>query len=416
MKLALAALALAAGLAAGTPAWAVRAAYKLDGGTCDGLPRAPIGMAKGLCAGLVFQTIRRGDGPFMPRTVLALDRTGRDWLVADLGNWVAGQGAVWRLTWRPGSAPITRRLLAGLSMPHTVARGPDGAIYVGEMSRIVRFDPDAPDPAATVTPVVTGLPDNRLHDDRHPLSAFIFTRDGALWVDVGASTDACDGPTARDAQGRCIEIEGPAPRAVVRRYAPVGPGRWDPGYTVMGRGLRNSVALMQTRGGAVLQAENSYDFPDPASPQDEVNLLEPVGGFFGWPYCFDADRTSPAYAGKSPVDCRGPAVRKPLFLLPPHAAPIAMTYGSGPLLPQIDGRLLMTWRGWRPAGARLVSYATDAKGLPRGAPVTLTPGWSKAPGLRPRGAPAGVTVAPDGAVWLCDDKNGAVLRIAPDRP
>ena len=31
-------------------------------------------------------------------------------------------------------------------------------------------------------------------------------------------------------------------------------------------------------------------------------------------------------------------------------------------------------------------------------------------------SPVGVTVASDGAIWLADDKNGYIIRIARDRP
>ena len=397
------------------PALAAHAPYRLSGQTCDGLPRAPIGMVKGLCAGLVHQTLAGAPGPFMPRTLTPLDAAGRDWLVSDLGGWTPGRGALWRLRWPAGGQPAMARVLTGLSMPHTVAKGPDGGVYVGEMSRIFRFDPEAKDPAATITPVVTGLPDNRLHADRHPLSAFIFARDGALWVDVGAPSDACEAAESHDAQGRCTEGEGEAPKAAVRRYAYVGKGVWDAKFETVARGLRNSVALVQTPAGPVLQGENSIDFDDAASPHDEINLLRP-GGFYGWPYCYDAGRTAPAFAKAPPVDCTSAAVQRPWLLLPPHAAPVAMAYARGPALPALNGRLLMTWRGFRPTGAKIAAFRTDGRGLPQPSPLILTPGWTALKGVRPRGAPAGLTVAPDGAIWVADDKNGAILRIARDRP
>lgn len=407
MRLLLSALLLLA-----TPALAApRAGYVLDGKTCDGFPRLPIGMAKGLCAGLVI-----GPGPAapkMPRTMLALDSKGTDWLVTDLGGWTAGKGAVWRLTLKPGGASA-RRLLSGLAMPHTVARGPDGGTYVGEMSRIFRFDPDAKDPQATIAPVVTGLPDNRLHDDRHPLSAFIVLKDGALLVDVGAPSDACASPASHTPQGRCTEGEGDAPAASLRRFAYLGGGRWDGKFTTVATGLRNSLALALTPAGEVIQAENSIDYKEATRPPEEINLIR-QGGFYGWPYCYGADKTADAFVAKPPVDCRTGQDR-PWLLLPPHAAPLGMAWYRGAMLPELDGRLLMTWHGYRATGSRVVAFAVDANGRPKSDPLVLTPGWGPQPGVRPRGAPAGVTVAPDGAIWVADDKNGAVVRIAADRP
>jgi streptogramin lyase len=46
----------------------------------------------------------------------------------------------------------------------------------------------------------------------------------------------------------------------------------------------------------------------------------------------------------------------------------------------------------------------------------LTPGWGKVAGQRPQGTPVGITVATDGALWVADDKNGAIIRFSVDRP
>ena len=48
--------------------------------------------------------------------------------------------------------------------------------------------------------------------------------------------------------------------------------------------------------------------------------------------------------------------------------------------------------------------------------LMLTPGWNAVAGTRPMGAPVGLGVAPDGAIWVAEDKNGTILRIAADRP
>ncbi len=417
--------------------------YRLDGSTCAGLPRAPIGTAPGMCAGIVAAPEPdhfRQRGLRMPRSLLPIDAAGRDWLVTDLGDWRPGRGVIWRLRWAPGQATQLTRLVDHLSMPHTVAMGPDGRIYVGEMSRIIRFDPDAADPAKTVEPMVEGLPNNQLHDNRHPLSAFVFLPDGAMIVDVGAASDACAEPDHRSPDGRCVELSGPDPRAGLRRYAYLGGGKWDAKFTVYASGLRNSVALGVASSGAVLQGENSIDIDDPLSPHDEINLIRP-GGFYGWPYCMDGGVTTPAFAAAPPMDCKGPAAIKPLILLPPHTAPIAMAWYRGPMFPALDGKLLMTWRGYRSPGARVVAFDTGSDGLPvrkararydayvpgggltrvaygvspAAEPQVLTTRWDKVLGTRPRGAPAGMAVSPDGSIWVCDDKNGAIVRLAADR-
>ena len=176
-------------------------------GECGGLPRLDIGTAKGMCAGLVMgPTKSRPARPItLPRSLLQLSDT--EWLVSDLGAWERPRGAVWKLTLRPGGEPSLSKLLSGLQVPHALARGPDGLIYVGEMSRIIRFDPASADAQASVEVVIAALPDNALHTHRHPLSKFVFAPDGALLVNVGALSDQCAETRDRAPDGRCIESE-----------------------------------------------------------------------------------------------------------------------------------------------------------------------------------------------------------------
>lgn len=421
-----------------TPAAA--APYAIEPGkTCDGWPKAPIEMAPGLCAGIVVQpppgkglsvrTLR------MPRTLVQLP--GGDWIVADLGGWDPGKGSVWRMKAERGKPVVLTPLLRKLTMPHGLAIGPDGLVYVGEMSRIIRFDPSAADPAATVEVVVSGLPDNRLHDNRHPLSNFIFDADWSLLVNVGAPSDQCAVKGKPNGSPRCIETEGAEPLAGVRRYPYLGKGRWDSKYTMFARGLRNSLALARTPAGAILQAENSYDFaPSKETPFEELNLLT-TGAHYGWPYCYDMDRTTAVWGANPDFGCKSATHTKPTLLLPPHAAPLGMTVYEGAMFPQLKGRLLISYHGYRATGGRVVAFELDGKGLPvatRGArypawgeggkpvwrpypgpaaePLELTPGWNAVAGKRPLGAPVGLAVAADGAIWVADDRNGHIIRIA----
>lgn len=405
-----------------------RARDEGTGGDCGGWPATGARMAPGLCMGQVWRG-QGADGPRAPRGLTPLD--GGDWLVTDLGGWEAGRGAVWRLSFAGDGAPRWRRLAAGLSMPHTAARGPDGRIYVSEMNRILTLDPDAADPAATVRTVIGGLPDNRLHDNRHPLSSFVFDGNGDLLVNVGAPSDRCldaKGRAKTDARGACVEA---AATAQVRRHAYLGNGRWAEESTVFASGLRNSIALVRHSSGTILQAENSVDLTTPEHPFDEVNLLR-QGGHYGWPYCVDLATPLPGWpAGQARCGER----ERPVALLPPHAAPLDMIYYEGTMFPELRGRLLMTWHGYRRTAGRIAAVETDERGVPltdvggryavyprgslpypAGAPSVrgriLTPGWDRVPGRQARGAPVVMAVAADGAIWVTDDRNRAILRIA----
>lgn len=415
-------------------ACAAREPHAVQGAPCGGYPRLAIDTLPGMCAGLVLgPTARDPARPLrLPRSLLQLDP--ETWLVTDLGAWEGARGVVWRLHARPGEPARVERLLDGLHLPHAIARGPDGRVYVGEMSRIFRFDPLAPDPRATVDTVVGGLPDNRLHAHRHPLSKFVFLANGDLLVNVGAPSDQCAGPDARTASGLCAQSEGIGDAASLRLYRHVGDGRWAADHEVFARGLRNSLALAVHPSGHVLQAENSYDFDARWSPFEELNLIE-AGRHYGWPYCADIAGATPAWRDRE-AWCRSDAHAAPALLLPPHAAPLDMLWYEGTMFPALRGRLLMSWHGHRSVGGRIASFAVDARGVPvpdarprfpvhgqgpraygaspAATPVVLTPGWGRRPGLRPQGSPVGLAVADDGALWATDDRAGLVIRFASD--
>ena len=414
-------------VAAPVSARAAQGAYATDG-DCGGRPMTTVRMAPGYCLGLVWQGAGV-EGPRMPRGLLAL--SNGDWLVTDLGSWDQGRGAIWRLSFGADGAPRWRRLARGLSLPHTAARGPDGRIYVSEMNRILTLDPDAADPAATVRTVIGDLPDNRLHANRHPLSSFVFDANGDLLVNVGAPSDRCvdaRGRARTNASGACIDS---AATAQVRRHAYLGNGRWAEDSTVFASGLRNSIALVRHPSGTILQGENSVDLTTPDHPYDEINVLR-QGGHYGWPYCVDLATPLP---GWSAAQARCSQRDRPVALLPPHAAPLDLIYYDGAMFPELRGRLLMSWHGYRRAGGRVVAAETDGEGrpltdiggryaiyprgalfYPAGAPSlrgkVLTPGWDTVAGRQPRGAPVVLAVAADGSIWVTDDRNRAILRIA----
>lgn len=436
-------LAAAALLSSAPSAAPSQRTYVTGGKTCDGWPRAPIGMAPGMCAGIVAGPT---PGRFaqrqlrMPRALLPMPG-GKDWVVVDMGGWGNGQGSVWLMTAERGRPVKLKKLLSGLTMPHGLGRGPDGAVYIGEMSQIFRFDPTAADPRSTVAYVVRGLPDNKLHENRHPLSHFIFDANGDLLVNVGAPSDQCGtaGRPNRGPNGRCAESEGAEPTAGVRRYRYLGGGRWSGDFVMWSRGLRNSLAMVRHASGTLLQAENSIDYDSEDRPYEELNELV-EGAHHGWPYCFDTNMVAPVWVSQTFMPCNSPAHARPHSLLPPHSAPLGMLYYDGAMFPALKGRLLISLHGYRAPGARIVAFDVGPDGKPAvkaGAryPVyragqivmrpypspsaesrVLTPGWDLKAGVRPMGAPVGMAVAADGALWVAEDKNATVLRIAVDRP
>jgi glucose/arabinose dehydrogenase len=160
---------------------------------------------------------------------------------------------------------------------------------------------------------------------------------------------------------------------------------------------------------------------DESLPHDELNVIY-AGAHYGWPYCYDDGKPSPEYPAARCADFRAP-----LVLLPAHAAPLGMTYYSGSLLPPEFGdtsskksnappvepaALIVGYHGYRVTGHRVVAFQVDAFGLPTGKVTDLVWGWDAGDG-RAMGAPTDVKVGADDAIYITEDRNGTVLRIAP---
>jgi glucose/arabinose dehydrogenase len=381
-------------------------------GTCDGLPRVDLKTPAGTCVGLVTTKLT------FARAIAVLP--GGDLIVTAMGGWVPKRGSVWRLS-RAEDGFATKQLLSGLDEPHGVALGPDGRVYVGVLDRIFRFD--LADPKGSAEDVVGGT--SKIEPlpgaGRHPLKSLVFDRAGSLYVTVGSATDNCEGPKEElpDPAAPCPETQGPAPRGVVRVYRM----EWPAGRVLSGEtyaaGLRNATALAVHPGtDRVFAGDNGRDYIDQRMPEladdeelpHEKLLRLEAGKSYGWPYCYDDGLPSPEFPK---ADCS--QFEHPLRLLPAHAAPLGMTFHDGALPGLADGRwLLVTYHGYRQHGHRLVAFPVDADGLPTGDPVDLISGWEKTV-KQPLGSPVDVKVGADGAVYVTDDVNSAVLRLAATR-
>jgi glucose/arabinose dehydrogenase len=389
---------------------AKRGAYVTDG-LCDSLPRVDLETPAGLCVGLVASGFKftRGIAPL----------PNGDLLVADMGGWVKRRGSIWLLS-RDGDIYAKTQLLSRLDEPHGIALGPDGLVYVGVLGRIFRFA--LADPDGTIEDVIGGasaiapLPATGLH----PLTNFVFDRAGDLYVTVGSATNNCEGPddALPDAAAPCPETLSDAPRGVVRKYEMAWPGGRVLSWSNLATGLRNALALVvHPSSNRVYAADNARDsidlvmpeLPDDENlPHDEFNLLQ-EGKHYGWPYCYDDGVPSPEY---SDADCG--AYEPPLRLLAAHAAPLGMAYYDDALLDDdIGGTLLVAYHGYRRHGHRLLAFPVDADGVPASEAFELIGGWEAGP-TRPQGAPVDVKIGADGAVYLSEDHNGTVLRLAPD--
>jgi glucose/arabinose dehydrogenase len=349
-------------------------------------------MADGLKVTVLQRRI--GSTTFAPRAAV---ETKPGMFVLDFGGWVKGRGKLYRASTTAGS---TRSVVfSGLDRPNGMVVGPDGWVYVGEVSKIFRFNPA--NPTATKQ-TVTRVP-TKTATWKHPLTQLAFTNDGALLVNLGSRTDNC----SKERRAVCKEASVAA--QVLR--APFANGVTTASLTPFATGLRNSMGLAVHSSGTIVQAENSRDFIDQADPKlsdaelphDELNVLV-AGGNYGWPYCFDAQRNAPEFPTYA---CKTKST-SPAILLPAHSAPLGVTYWKRPGKPEV---LVVGYHGYRDTGHRLVSFAVDANGVPSGKATELVRWAGEADAADEIPGPVGVSVATDGGLLIADDRRGLVLKI-----
>lgn len=375
---------------------------------CDGFPRINVIMPGGLCMGLVAtaetKTSDNKIGLKFPRDILipnAADRFDDEILILDMGGWGENKGRVLSL-----SGGSLRTLISGLNLPHAMEYGPGGNVYIAEADKIVRLSfPSGPGGTYGTEPIITDLPyktGGNLH--LHPLKAFAFQDVKTIWVNSGSISDRC-----RKSLGKppCDE---PSDTAAVLKFELKDAG-WTRDDNASARGLRNSMGLAVHSSGTLMQAGNGTDYKDADLPPEELNRVE-SGAHYGWPYCYGKDGEDADWR-KAGYDCSAASHAKPIALLPPHGAPLDLLYAPAGTLGFDRERLIVPLHGYRSTGHRVLMFDIDAAGVPAGKAIELVAGWS-ADDTKPRGAPVGLTIASDGAIWGVEDKNKTVFRVARD--
>jgi glucose/arabinose dehydrogenase len=278
-------------------------------------------------------------------------------------------------------------IAAGLQEPHGVAFR-DGALYVAERSRILRFDAieeRLANPPAPVV-VVADLPRYK----HHGLRTLRFGPDGVLYVPVGAPCNIC------------LPEEQ---YAVITRLNTNTNKR-----EIFARGVRNSVGFdwhPQTK--ELWFTDNGRDLLGHDAPPDELNRAPRAGLHFGYPFCHGGDLPDPQFgAGRPCAEFEPPAAK-----LGAHVAALGMRFYAGTQFPAAyRGAIFIAEHGsWN--RQPMSGYRITVVKLRDGRPASyenFAEGWLD--GTKAWGRPVDVIVAPDGALLVSDDKAGAIYRIA----
>jgi len=296
------------------------------------------------------------------------------------------QGAVYAIVDRDGDHRADRvvTIASGLEMPNGVAFR-DGALYVAEVGRILRYDEiegrldDPPDPV-----VVT----DRFPTDRaHGWKFIAFGPDGRLYVPIGAPCNVCD--------------KGD-PYASITRIDPDGSN-----FEIVARGVRNSVGFdWHPETGNLWFTDNGRDWLGDDAPDDELDHVTEPGQHFGFPYCHGGNLLDPEFGkGKRCADYAAPAAK-----LGAHVAALGMRFYHGTAFPsEYRDKVFVaehgSWNRSKKAGYRIVTVDPTT-----GSWKPFVEGWLV--GEKAWGRPVDVLVMPDGALLVSDDTAGAIYRVS----
>lgn len=294
---------------------------------------------------------------------------------------------VYAVSGTPGTGlkPTVRVIANKLNMPNGVAFR-DGALYVAEINRILRYD--GIESSLTNVPAPKVVRDDLPKDRHHGWKYIAFGPDGKLYVPIGAPCNVCNEP----------------------KYASITRMNADgSGHEVFARGIRNTVGFTWHPTTKELWfTDNGRDYLGDDRPPCELNVAPRAGLDFGFPYCHGTDIKDPEFGKLG--DCA--RMTAPVQTLGAHVAPLGVRFYTGTAFPEkYRNQVLIAEHGsWnrstksgyrltlvRLEGHKAVAYEPFATGFNRGDEVF--------------GRPVDLLVLEDGSMLISDDSAGAIYRL-----
>lgn len=244
-------------------------------------------------------------------------------------------------------------LFDGLDDPTSVDVGSRGEIYVGEASKLSRFDPAADGTYTKRT--LAALPTGGNHTTRT-----VLVQGDHVYVSVGSTCDSCVEEDPRRATVLQFDLDGGNQR-------------------IYSSGLRNSVGMaINPWTDRIWVTTNARDHLGNDIPEDTVDVLQ-EGAFFGWPTCNSGHVVNPG----APADsCRG--IPQPVVRIQAHSAALGLAFydPANPDMPPGFQRGLYialhgSWNRDELTGYSIIFVPLDAQGrvISSGAPYYLFAQW-----------------------------------------
>lgn len=300
------------------------------------------------------------------------------------------EGSVYALqdTNQDGISDKRYTLGKNLHLPNGVAYK-NGALYVAEVNRIIRFDNITTQLDNPPQPKV--IYDQLPKDEHHGWKYLRFGPDNKLYTAVGAPCNICEPQQAiygsllrLNADGSDVEI--------------------------LAHGIRNTVGFdWRPTTGQLFFTENGRDYLGDDVPPDELNQWSTKGQHFGFPYCHAGDITDPEFGGTK----RCEQFVAPAWKFSAHMAPLGMRFYTGSQFPaQYKNQLFVaqhgSWNRSKAHGYRVVSLAFK-QGKPSSETVFVD-GWLTDKG-EVLGRPTDILQLPDGSLLIADDTLGVIYKV-----
>jgi glucose/arabinose dehydrogenase len=286
-----------------------------------------------------------------------------------------------------GKADQVLTIAEKLNQPNGVAYR-NGALYVAEMHRIVRYDDIEKRLTNPPAPVV--VKDGFLNAGNHQWRYIAFGPDGKLYIALGAPCNVC---------------KADEPYSTIARMNPDGSA-----FEIYARGVRNSVGLTFHPGnGQLWFTDNGRDAMGDNIPADELNHVTAANQHFGFPACFQGDVVDPEFGkGTGCGESRAPAVK-----LGPHVAALGLRFYTGTMFPaEYRGELFIaqhgSWNRSNPLGYR-IGLVHIHEGQSASGQRIFAEGFLQ--GRQAWGRPADLLVLGDGSMLVSDDLQGKIYRI-----
>ena len=277
----------------------------------------------------------------------------------------------------------------GLKMPNGVAFR-DGALFVAEVSRIIRFDDIENRLSNPPTPVV--VYDKYPTDTHHGWKYIAFGPDGKLYVPVGAPCNICEPETIY---------------ASITRINPDGSN-----MEIVQQGIRNTVGFTWHPDSKDLWfTDNGRDWMGDDLPACELNRATRDSLHFGYPYCHQGDLPDPEFGNKRPCS----EFIQPVQKMGPHTAPLGIEFYTGSMFPNGYKKQAFiaehgSWNRSKKSGYQIsmVSLGPDFKALSY---APFAEGWLDKKSDEPWGRPVDIELMPDGSMLVSDDFADVIYRI-----